>query len=65
MARGIGDLLSDPERAQQGRDGRAYVLEHCTWEQQAEKWEELLYRVVSRVRGETIPRMHGVPTEGA
>lgn len=65
LAEAVIALLDDPKRAGwRGAAARDYVREHCGWEERIDAWEELLYRVVSRVRGEDIPRMNaGEPPE--
>ena len=58
MANAISDLLdNEPLRAECGRSARAHVLEHATWERRVDEWEDCLYRIVSRVRGNTLPRL--------
>lgn len=58
MANAISDLLDNPSlRAGCGKNARTYVLQHATWDQRVDEWEDLLYRVVTRVRGSSLPRL--------
>ncbi len=58
LATAINELLDDEKRSGwMGQAAKDYVHTHCTWDQRVDQWEELLYRVVSRVRGDSIPQM--------
>jgi len=58
MVQAISDLLDNPSlRVEYGKNARAHVLQHATWDQRVDEWEDLLHRTVSRVRGDTIPRL--------
>lgn len=62
LAAAIVDMIDHPDqRTACGRNGRQYVLSHCTWDQRVDQWEEVLYRTVSRVRGDSIPRLSSDP----
>jgi glycosyltransferase involved in cell wall biosynthesis len=57
LAEAISFLLDKPAlRVELGKNARAHVLQHATWDQRVDQWEDLLYRTVSRVRGDTLLR---------
>jgi glycosyltransferase involved in cell wall biosynthesis len=57
LAQAISDLLDNPSlRVKYGQNARAHILQHATWDQRVDEWEDLLHRTVSRVRGDSLPR---------
>jgi glycosyltransferase involved in cell wall biosynthesis len=57
LAEAISSLLDKPALGfELGKNARAHVLQHATWDQRVDQWEDLLDRTVSRVRGDTLPR---------
>jgi glycosyltransferase involved in cell wall biosynthesis len=57
LAEAISFLLDKPAlRVELGKNARAHVLQHATWDQRVDQWEDLLDRTVSRVRGATVLR---------
>lgn len=68
LAEAISGLLDRPEEsARQGERARDHVLQCCTWEQRVDEWEDVLYKVVARVRGASLPQLHDgePPSTGA
>jgi glycosyltransferase involved in cell wall biosynthesis len=58
LASAVSDMLDDSSlRTACGRNARTHVLQHATWEQRVDEWDDLLYRIVARVRGSSLPRL--------